>query len=65
MKYVFHGSTSHRPEGVMNFLFNSDIDYAVGWDMYQDVQPFIKNFDAAPGVEVFCVYGYGIPTVEK
>lgn len=42
----------------------SDIDYSVAWDMYQDVYPFVKNFNP-PGVELFCIYGYGIPTVEK
>ncbi|XP_065213421.1 phospholipase A2 group XV-like [Planococcus citri] len=44
--------------------FFNDINYPVGWEMYKDVHPFIDNFEA-PGVEVHCLYGYGIPTVEK
>lgn len=32
--------------------------------MYKDVHPFVNNFDP-PGVELHCLYGYGIPTVEK
>lgn len=32
--------------------------------MYQDVLPFAKNLDP-PGVELHCLYGYGLPTVEK
>lgn len=47
-----------------DFLFHSDMDYPVGWEMYKDVHPYVANFEA-PGVELHCLYGYGIPTVEK
>lgn len=45
-------------------LFFSDIDYRTGWEMYLDAVPYLKDFEP-PGVEVHCLYGYGIPTVEK
>jgi lysophospholipase III len=35
-----------------------------GWEMYQDTVGYQDDF-SAPGVEVHCIYGTGVPTVEK
>lgn len=44
--------------------FFNDIDYPEGWEMKKDTEPHTLNF-TAPGVEVHCLYGTGVPTVEK
>ncbi|XP_014259587.1 group XV phospholipase A2 [Cimex lectularius] len=43
--------------------FFEDIDYMTAWEMRQDQAPYIK-FDA-PGVEIHCLHGYGVHTLEK
>uniref|UniRef100_T1H921 Uncharacterized protein n=1 Tax=Rhodnius prolixus TaxID=13249 RepID=T1H921_RHOPR len=43
--------------------FFYDINYMTGWEMRKDQEPYIK-FDA-PGVELHCLHGYGLQTVEK
>ncbi|XP_065075238.1 phospholipase A2 group XV-like [Ochlerotatus camptorhynchus] len=44
--------------------FYEDIDFPLGWEMYQDVLPYVKNF-TAPGVEIYCFYGTNVPTIEQ
>lgn len=41
-----------------------DLQYPTGWEMYKDVLPHTQNF-SAPGVEVHCLYGSGVDTVEQ
>ncbi|XP_022914127.1 lysosomal phospholipase A and acyltransferase-like [Onthophagus taurus] len=41
-----------------------DVDYPDGWEMYKDTQPHSLSL-GAPGVEVHCLYGTDVPTVEK
>lgn len=43
--------------------FFYDINYMTGWDMRKDQEPYV-NF-APPGVELHCLHGYGIQTVDK
>lgn len=45
------------------FYLNSDIGYPNGWEMRKDTLPY-TDF-TAPGVEVHCMYGEGLPTVER
>ncbi|CAH4012107.1 phospholipase A2 group XV-like [Pieris brassicae] len=42
----------------------TDMDVPNAWEMRKDTQQFTQDF-SAPGVEVHCVYGYNISTVEK
>lgn len=35
-----------------------------GWEMLQDVQKYALNFEP-PGVELHCLHGVGVKTVEK
>lgn len=44
--------------------FFNDIDYTDGWEMRQDTISYTLNF-SAPGVELHCLYGSGIDTVES
>jgi lysophospholipase III len=44
--------------------FFEDLDYMTGWEMYQDTVGYTNDF-SAPGVEVHCIYGTDVPTVEK
>ncbi|XP_044742751.1 phospholipase A2 group XV-like isoform X2 [Chrysoperla carnea] len=44
--------------------FFKDLQYPVGWEMRKDTQNYTLNF-AAPGVEVHCLYGSNLPTVER
>ncbi|XP_067002265.2 lysosomal phospholipase A and acyltransferase-like [Anabrus simplex] len=44
--------------------FFNDIGYSVGWEMRKDVQKYSFEF-TAPGVEVHCLHGYGVNTVES
>ncbi|XP_007905788.1 phosphatidylcholine-sterol acyltransferase [Callorhinchus milii] len=41
--------------------FFSDIEYEDGWFKWQDSKELLSNLPA-PGVEVYCVYGIGVPT---
>lgn len=47
----------------LNLLFR-DINFNDGWEMRKDSLPYAMNF-TAPGVEIYCLYGTGIDTVEK
>uniref|UniRef100_A0A8D8A832 Group XV phospholipase A2 n=1 Tax=Culex pipiens TaxID=7175 RepID=A0A8D8A832_CULPI len=44
--------------------FFNDLDFLEGWEMYQDAMPYVLNF-SAPGVEVHCIYGSNVETVES
>lgn len=44
--------------------FFQDLDYMDGWEMRQDNIEYSLNF-TAPGVEIHCLYGSGIQTVES
>lgn len=43
--------------------FFDDIDYPTGWEMRKDNLKYVENFDA-PNVEIHCIYGTGLQTVE-
>lgn len=49
-------------ENVQEFF--NDLDFWEGWEMYQDAMLYMLNF-TAPGVEVHCIYGGGVDTVES
>ncbi|CAH2989007.1 unnamed protein product [Chilo suppressalis] len=42
----------------------TDMELPNAWEMRKDTQRFTADF-GAPGVEVHCIYGYNISTVEK
>lgn len=44
--------------------FFEDIDYPTAWEMRKDVVQYSENFDP-PGVEVHCLHGYGVKTVDR
>ncbi|XP_058451814.1 phospholipase A2 group XV-like isoform X2 [Malaya genurostris] len=44
--------------------FFKDIDYSDGWEMRKDTVSYSMNF-TAPGVEIHCLYGTGLNTVES
>lgn len=44
--------------------FFDDLDFSDGWEMYKDAMPYMLNF-TAPGVEVHCIYGTKVDTVES
>ncbi|XP_054282894.1 phospholipase A2 group XV-like [Macrosteles quadrilineatus] len=44
--------------------FFQDIEYEVAWEMWKDVYKFTLDF-TAPGVEVHCLHGYNVQTVER
>ncbi|XP_052747315.1 phospholipase A2 group XV [Bicyclus anynana] len=44
-------------------LFN-DLDVPNAWEMRKDTEKYSRDF-SAPGVELHCLYGYNISTVEK
>lgn len=52
----------YTTENVREFF--EDLDFLEGWEMYKDAMPFIVNF-TAPGVEVHCIYGSNVDTVES
>uniref|UniRef100_A0A182QYF1 Phosphatidylcholine-sterol acyltransferase n=1 Tax=Anopheles farauti TaxID=69004 RepID=A0A182QYF1_9DIPT len=47
----------------MEAFFN-DLDYPNGWEMRKDSLPYTLNF-TAPGVELHCLYGSNVTTVES
>lgn len=47
----------------INHIF-SDLNYPIGWEMMKDTDQYKWNF-TAPDVELHCLYGTGIPTVER
>ncbi|KAI8428336.1 hypothetical protein MSG28_002528 [Choristoneura fumiferana] len=42
----------------------TDMDLPNAWEMRKDTEQYTRDF-SAPGVEVHCVYGYNISTVER
>ncbi|XP_028043903.1 group XV phospholipase A2-like [Bombyx mandarina] len=44
-------------------LFN-DMELPNAWEMKKDTEKYTKDF-SAPGVELHCVYGYNVATVER
>ncbi|XP_046990636.1 phospholipase A2 group XV-like [Schistocerca americana] len=44
--------------------FFKDISYPVAWEMRKDVEKYSLEFQA-PGVEVHCLHGYGVNTIER
>lgn len=44
--------------------FFKDLDYMTGWEMRKDTIRYNRNFDP-PNVELHCLYGEGIDTVER
>lgn len=44
-------------------LIHRDIGYKTGYDMYQDVKPYMDNRPL--GVEVHCFHGSCVPTIDK
>jgi len=44
--------------------FFNDIDYMTGWEMRKDTIRYSQNF-SPPDVELHCLYGDGIDTVER
>ncbi|XP_034101270.1 phospholipase A2 group XV [Drosophila albomicans] len=44
--------------------FFTDIDYQTGWEMRKDTIRYSQNF-SPPDVEVHCIYGDGVSTVER
>lgn len=43
--------------------FFRDLQYPVGWEMRKDTLPYSKDF-SPPGVEVHCLWGHNVDTVE-
>lgn len=43
--------------------FFEDLGYPIGWEMRKDNLEFVKDF-SAPNVEIHCLYGSQINTVE-
>ena len=48
----------------MQYLFVRDIGFATGWEMRKDVERYSVEFEA-PGVEVHCLHGYGVDTLNR
>jgi lysophospholipase-3 len=44
--------------------FFEDLGYPIGWEMRKDSQAYADNF-AAPNVEIHCIYGSQLNTVEQ
>lgn len=44
--------------------FLTDIGYPIGWEMRKDNLKYVENF-TGPNVEIHCLYGSQIKTVEK
>jgi hypothetical protein len=40
------------------------IDYPLGWEMRKDVERYSVEFQA-PDVEVHCLHGYGVSTINR
>lgn len=50
---------------IYNFFSHySDLDYPIGWEMRKDTEKYTEDF-TPPGVEVHCLYGSGVDTVER
>jgi lysophospholipase-3 len=48
----------------MQYLFVRGIGYSVGWEMRKDVERYSVEFEA-PGVEVHCLHGSGVDTINR
>jgi len=44
--------------------FFNDMNYPVGYEMWKDTKSLLGDV-SAPGVEVHCLHGQGVSTVEK
>lgn len=44
--------------------FFRDLQYPTGWEMRKDTIQYAANF-TPPGVEIHCIYGHNVDTVEK
>lgn len=57
--------TPHKQYTVGSYKnFFDDIHYEVGYNMWLDVHKLTHNL-TAPGVEVYCIHGYGYDTLNK
>ncbi|KAF5269291.1 hypothetical protein FQR65_LT02592 [Abscondita terminalis] len=57
--------TEHKNYSLSNLEdYFHDIQYTDGWEMKKDTDPYRVNV-TAPGVEVHCLYGVNVPTVER
>lgn len=57
--------TLNRSYGLSDYeAFFRDIGFPDGFEMYKDTRPYILN-NAAPGVEVHCLHGQNISTIER
>lgn len=48
----------------LNNLIFREISYPIGWEMRKDTAAYQLNFHP-PGVEVHCLYGANVDTVER
>ncbi|KAF5306639.1 hypothetical protein FQA39_LY08828 [Lamprigera yunnana] len=56
--------TDHKNYSLSNLEdYFSDIQFRNGWDMKKDTDPY--RIHTAPSVEIHCLYGINVPTVEK
>lgn len=46
------------------WLLLRDLNYPIGWEMVKDTDQYRHNF-TAPDVELHCLYGTGIATVQR
>jgi len=60
--FIYYGGWKLVP--YMQYLFVRAIGYAVGWEMRKDVERYSVDFEA-PGVEVHCLHGYGVDTMNR
>lgn len=44
--------------------FFDDLGYPTGWEMRKDNLKFVENF-SPPNIEIHCLYGTNLPTVEQ
>lgn len=46
-------------------LNDRDVNKEDAWELYKNINPYLENDHIPLGVELHCIYGYGIPTVKK
>ncbi|KAK4878912.1 hypothetical protein RN001_007058 [Aquatica leii] len=57
--------TEHKNYSLSNLHdYFIDLQFPTGWEMKKDTDPYRINV-SAPGVEVHCLYGVNVPTVER
>ncbi|KAK4015285.1 phospholipase A2 group XV [Daphnia magna] len=57
--------TSSRNYTIQDYQeFFLDIDFPLGYDMWQDTHPLVHEL-TAPGVEIHCIFGTGVDTAER